>query len=84
MITCFGYALMDIFEIISWTWTALVKEKDEMEDVKNPFTVKRRTDKALMKDKWKKKERRNGRWLRGKGEKENRLISSALPRLRRG
>ena len=36
---------------------SIVKKKDEIEEIKSPFTAKRRRDKALTKDEWKKRRR---------------------------
>lgn len=57
VITGFGYALMDIFENQFVDMDSIVKRKDEIEEVKSPFIspAKRRKDKSLSKDEWRRK-----------------------------
>lgn len=55
----FGYALMDIFENQFVDMESIVKRSDEIEEVKSPFVspAKRKRDKNLSKDEWKRKRR---------------------------
>ena len=59
VITGFGYALMDIFENQFVDMDSIVKNNDQIEEVKSPFIspAKKRRDKTLSKDEWKKKRR---------------------------
>ena len=55
----FGYALMDIFENQFVDMESIVKRVDEIEEVKSPFIspAKRKRDKALSKEEWKRRRR---------------------------
>ena len=59
MITGFGYALMDFFENQFVDMDSIVKKNDEIGEVQSPFIspAKRRKDKGMSKDEWKKKRR---------------------------
>lgn len=63
VITGFGYALMDIFENQFVDMDAIQKRKDEIEEVKSPFMspAKRRREKGLSKDEWRKKRKEEKR-----------------------
>ena len=59
VITGFGYALMDFFENQFVDMDSIVKKNDEIGEVQSPFIspAKRRKDKGMSKDEWKKKRR---------------------------
>lgn len=59
VITGFGYALMDIFENQFVDMDSIVKKNDEIEEVKSPFIspARKKRDKTISKDEWKKKRR---------------------------
>ena len=72
VITGFGYALMDVFENQFVDMDSIVKKNDEIEEVKSPFVspAKKRKDKGMSKEEWKKKRREEKK--REQEEKERR------------